>query len=94
MFIKVEKERLFKSHANRFESHVHKSYKRNLFRSHANHLESCEFLVLAAEACSGPLETGLSAELWVTHERRLGGQAEWDSAFGTLNPFLKEYKHV
>lgn len=57
---------------------------KNLFRSHANHLESCEFLVLAAEACSGPLETGLSAELWVTHERRLGGQAEWDSTFGTL----------
>lgn len=42
VFIKVEKERLFKSHANPFESRVHKSYTRNLFQSPANHLESCE----------------------------------------------------
>ena len=83
VFLTVKTERLFKSHANHFESHIHKNSKRGLFKSHVNHFESWASLfpavtkaVLGLQRSGSWLTFGWDLYTWETN-------AEQNSTFGT-----------
>lgn len=83
VFLTVKTEKLFKSHANHFESHIHKNSKRGLLKSRVNHFESwaSSFLavtkaVLGLQRSGCWLTFGWDVYTWETN-------AEWNSTFGT-----------
>ena len=83
VFLTDKTERLFESHANHFESHIHKNSKRGLFKSRVNHLESWASLFPAVTKAVLGLQRSGS---WLTFGWDLytwGTNAEWNSTFGT-----------
>ena len=66
MFLTVKTERFLKSHANNFESRIHKNSKRGLFKSRVNHFESwASLLPVVTKANTRSIEIRLLARFWM-----------------------------